>query len=83
VDWSNKWEAMMRTVGAYEAKTHLPKLIDLASRGERVVIERHGVPVGADASWLDLAMRRGLPLATSDATFARTAAECAVPLFGG
>lgn len=35
----------METVGAYEAKTHLPKLLDKVSRGEQIVITRHGMPV--------------------------------------
>ena len=35
----------MKTVGAYEAKTHLPKLLDRVSRGERITITKHGVPV--------------------------------------
>ncbi|MBW2000642.1 MAG: type II toxin-antitoxin system prevent-host-death family antitoxin [Deltaproteobacteria bacterium] len=35
----------METVGAYEAKTHLPKLLERVSRGERITITRHGVPV--------------------------------------
>jgi prevent-host-death family protein len=35
----------MRKVGIYEAKTHLPKLIDEVMRGESVVITKHGVPV--------------------------------------
>jgi prevent-host-death family protein len=33
------------TVGAYEAKTHLPQLLERVSRGERITITRHGVPV--------------------------------------
>jgi prevent-host-death family protein len=32
-------------VSAYDAKTHLPKLIERVSRGERFVITRHGKPV--------------------------------------
>jgi prevent-host-death family protein len=32
-------------VSAYDAKTHLPKLIERAERGERFVITRHGRPV--------------------------------------
>src|SRR3954453_12031190 len=32
-------------VGAYEAKTHLPQLLERVSRGERITITRHGVPV--------------------------------------
>jgi prevent-host-death family protein len=35
----------MRTVGAYEAKTHLPRLLDEVARGETITITRHGVPV--------------------------------------
>lgn len=36
---------MSRTVGAYEAKTHLAELLDRVERGERVTITRHGRPV--------------------------------------
>jgi len=32
-------------VGAYEAKTHLPKLLERAAKGERITITKHGVPV--------------------------------------
>lgn len=35
----------MKTVGAYEAKTHLPRLLDEVARGETIVITKHGVPV--------------------------------------
>jgi prevent-host-death family protein len=35
----------MSTVGAYEAKTHLPALLDRVEQGERIVITRRGVPV--------------------------------------
>ena len=35
----------MRTVGAYEAKTHLPRLLDDVARGEIITITKHGVPV--------------------------------------
>lgn len=35
----------MRKVGIYEAKTHLPKLIDEVMRGGRITITKHGVPV--------------------------------------
>ena len=34
-----------QTVGAYEAKTHLPALLDRVSKGEHITITRHGVPV--------------------------------------
>lgn len=35
----------MDTVGAYEAKTHLPRLLDKVAQGESVTITKHGVPV--------------------------------------
>ena len=35
----------MAQVGAYEAKTRLSELLERVSRGERIVITRHGVPV--------------------------------------
>lgn len=35
----------MNKVGAYEAKTHLPQLLDRVKRGERFVITKHGQPV--------------------------------------
>ena len=35
----------MKTVGADEAKTHLPKLLDRVRKGERITITKHGVPV--------------------------------------
>jgi len=35
----------METVGAYEAKTHLPKLLERVMRGDRITITKHGVPI--------------------------------------
>ena len=35
----------MRTIGAYEAKTHLPKLLEDVKKGERIIITKHGLPV--------------------------------------
>lgn len=35
----------MPRVGAFEAKTHLPKLLSRVARGERITITKHGVPV--------------------------------------
>ena len=32
-------------MGAYEAKTHLPQLLERVARGERITITKHGVPV--------------------------------------
>ena len=35
----------MDSIGAYEAKTHLPRLLNRIARGESVTITRHGRPV--------------------------------------
>jgi len=33
------------TFGAFDAKTHLSRLLDRVERGETITITRHGVPV--------------------------------------
>ena len=35
----------MATIGAYEAKTHLPELLKRVESGEHITIARHGRPV--------------------------------------
>lgn len=36
----------MKTVGSYEAKTHLPRLLEeVVSTGVTIVITKHGVPI--------------------------------------
>lgn len=35
----------MDRIGAYEAKTHLSRLLERVMKGERITITRHGVPV--------------------------------------
>ncbi|MBK5307558.1 MAG: type II toxin-antitoxin system prevent-host-death family antitoxin [Frankiaceae bacterium] len=46
----------MESVGAYEAKTHLPRLLDQVEQGTSIVITKHGravarlVPVGPRAA---------------------------------
>ncbi len=35
----------MRRIGAYEAKTHLPRLLDEVAKGEAIIITKHGVAV--------------------------------------
>ena len=32
----------MTKIGAYEAKTHLPELLERAFRGEKILITKHG-----------------------------------------
>lgn len=36
---------MADTVGSYEAKTHLPALLDRVAKGESITITKHGKPV--------------------------------------
>jgi prevent-host-death family protein len=36
---------MNQSVGAYDAKTHLPKLLERVAKGERITITKRGVPV--------------------------------------
>ena len=44
----------MKSIGSYEAKTNLPKLLERVAKGEKITITKHGVPVatlqGADGS---------------------------------
>ena len=54
----------METVGAYEAKTHLPRLLERVRRGESVTITKHGRPVA-----------RLVPVAVDDGERARQAAS--------
>lgn len=35
----------MDTIGSYEAKTHLPSLLERVAKGEQITITKHGVPV--------------------------------------
>jgi prevent-host-death family protein len=35
----------MKSVGSYEAKTHLSRLLERVRRGERIVITRHGTAI--------------------------------------
>jgi prevent-host-death family protein len=35
----------MKSIGAYEAKTHLPKLLEQVAEGQQITITKHGVPV--------------------------------------
>ncbi len=35
----------MKTVGAFEAKTHFARLLERVTKGEQIVITKHGTPV--------------------------------------
>ncbi|MDQ3397615.1 MAG: type II toxin-antitoxin system prevent-host-death family antitoxin [Deinococcota bacterium] len=35
----------MRTIGSYEAKTHLARLLDEVGRGATITITKHGLPI--------------------------------------
>jgi prevent-host-death family protein len=32
-------------IGAYEAKTHLPKILERVTKGEQITITKHGLPI--------------------------------------
>lgn len=51
----------MEEIGAYEAKTHLARLLDEVAAGKALVITRHGVPV---AHLVPVNPRSGDPRAT-------------------
>jgi len=36
---------MPTKIGAYQAKTHLPALLERVARGEQIVITKHGRPI--------------------------------------
>ena len=50
----------MPEVGAYEAKTHLSELLERVSKGERIVITKHGTPVAVLAPISDRELRPAL-----------------------
>lgn len=54
----------MTKIGAYEAKTHLPKLLERVKKGERFVITKHGNPIA-----------ELVPIAGSDPEKAKAAME--------
>jgi prevent-host-death family protein len=35
----------MRRIGSYEAKTHLPRLLEEVAQGEAITITKHGVAI--------------------------------------
>lgn len=43
----------MTTVGAYEAKTHLPELLERVAKGEKITITKYGVLVVATLQPVD------------------------------
>lgn len=54
----------METVGSFEAKTHLPQLLERVAQGEEFLITKHGKPVA-----------RLLPTATKPKPDVRAAVE--------
>lgn len=50
INWLTNWfvwgyTGLMTTIGAFDAKTHLPELLERVSKGETIQITRRGVPV--------------------------------------
>ena len=88
----------MPELGAFEAKNKFGQLLDWVEQGEAVTITgtasqpRGWCPsdltsIGRlsvyDAAYLELAQRRGLPLATLDAALCSAAAALGVRVLGG
>ena len=50
----------MSEVGAYEAKTHLPALLERVANGEQITITKHGKPIArlVPVGEVDLERRR-------------------------
>jgi len=42
---SLNWSNCMKSIGSYEAKTNLSRLLDEVARGETITITKHGLPV--------------------------------------
>lgn len=55
------------TIGAYEAKTHLPRLLDEVEDGATITITKHGRPV---ARLVPISARTSAPDAAVDALLA-------------
>jgi prevent-host-death family protein len=62
----------MPEVGAYEAKTHLSELLERVSRGERIVITKHGTPVAVLAPISDRELRPALEVISDLRDFRKT-----------
>jgi prevent-host-death family protein len=59
------------TVGAYEAKTHLPELLKRVQGGEHITIARHGTPVAVLVPVGDYPRRHSRQAAEALLEFAR------------
>lgn len=61
-------------VGAYEAKTHLPALLERVERGEQITITKHGRPIArlVPIAMPDMARRRAAVEALKDFAKGRT-----------
>jgi prevent-host-death family protein len=59
-----------KTVGAFDAKTHLSELLERVRQGERITITRRGVPVAVLVPPADEA-RRGVEAAIAELTALR------------
>lgn len=42
IDWFKL--VWVKSIGSFEAKTHLAALLDRVAKGERITITRHGIP---------------------------------------
>lgn len=71
----------MKKVGSYEAKTHLPRMLDeVAERGENYVITKNGKPV-AKLGPVERAVRRDPKVVIEEILSLKTRRDCSdIPL---
>ena len=72
-------ETIGRTVGAYEAKTKLPQLLDKVAQGNSITITKHGVPV---AKLVPYEARKATDIAKAIEEFPKWRAEQNIRLDG-
>lgn len=75
----------MRSVGAFEAKTHLAALLDAVAAGEQITITRHGRPVAslvppADRPGASCAIKAGHDIPGQTLRCGRSGAGCVAQL---
>ena len=65
---------MPTEIGAYEAKTHLPALLERVARGEQITITKHGRPIArlVPVGEIDLERRRAAVEGLKDFAKGRT-----------
>lgn len=64
---------MVQTVGSYEAKTHLPRLLSDVAHGDTIIITKHGKPVAKIVPYADTQPRDKQAVVDALRAYRRTA----------